>query len=72
VNNISLWATSYGTHLALATLRRHGGSIERSSWAWRGPDDTQKFPSDIDKQLEIVVGLAKADPTVQQKIPDLK
>lgn len=37
-----------------------------------GPDDTQKLPSDIDKQLEIVVGLVKADPTVQQEIPDLK
>jgi pimeloyl-ACP methyl ester carboxylesterase len=70
---ISLWATSYGTHLALATLRRHGGSIERAVlMGVEGPDDTQKLPSEIDKQLEIVFSLAKADPTVQQKIPDLK
>jgi pimeloyl-ACP methyl ester carboxylesterase len=71
--NISLWATSYGTHLALATLRRHGGSIERAVlMGVEGPDDTQKLPSDIDKQLKIVLDLAKADPTVRQKIPDLK
>jgi pimeloyl-ACP methyl ester carboxylesterase len=73
VKKISLRATSYGTHLALATLRRHGGSIERAVlMGVEGPDDTQKLPSDIDKQLEIVLDLAKADPTVRQEIPDLK
>ena len=49
VKKISLWATSYGTHLALATLRRHGDSIERAVlMGVEGPDDTQKLPFDID------------------------
>ncbi|HEX7153207.1 MAG TPA: alpha/beta fold hydrolase [Thermoanaerobaculia bacterium] len=50
---ITLWGRSYGSHLALATLRRHPKSIERVVLANpEGPDDTLKLPSAVDAVLE--------------------
>src|SRR4030095_14978240 len=41
---ISLWSISYGTHLALATIRRHPQSISRAILAGtEGPDHTYKL-----------------------------
>jgi pimeloyl-ACP methyl ester carboxylesterase len=49
---ISLLGFSYGTHLALAMVRRHPGSIDRVVLAGtEGPDDTQKYPHTYDLQL---------------------
>lgn len=46
-DQISLWAISYGTHLSLATIRRHPESIARAVLAGvEGPDHTLKLPSD--------------------------
>lgn len=42
---ISLWSISYGTHLAFATLRRHGPHVERVILAGtEGPAHTLKLP----------------------------
>src|SRR5262245_20175343 len=50
---IDLWAISYGTHLALATIRRHPASIGHAILAGtEGPDHTLKLPSNVDKHLE--------------------
>ena len=50
---VSLWAISYGTHLALATVRRHPGRVARAVLAGvEGPDDTLKLPSDQQALLE--------------------
>ncbi|MCI0487133.1 MAG: alpha/beta hydrolase [Blastocatellia bacterium] len=69
---ISLWSISYGTHLALATIRRHERSIDRVILAGvEGPDHSLKLPSNIQKNLEKISQLAKADPDVSAKVPDL-
>lgn len=52
VPKISLFGFSYGTHLALAAVRRHSASIERLILAGtEGPDHSQKLPHTYDLQL---------------------
>src|SRR4029453_4225692 len=71
VNQISLWSISYGTHLAFATIRRHPQSIHRAILAGpEGPDHTYKLPSNIQKPLEDLAAVIKADPVVGKEIPD--
>lgn len=71
VNQISLWSISYGTHLAFATMRRHPKSIHRAMLAGtEGPDHTYKLPSNIQKHLEDLAALIKADPAIGKEIPD--
>lgn len=49
---ISLLGFSYGTHLALATVRRHSATLERVVLAGtEGPDHSQKLPHTFDLQL---------------------
>ena len=68
---ISLWSISYGTHLAFATMRRHPKSIHRAILAGiEGPDHTHKLPSNIQKHLEDLAALIKADPEIGKEIPD--
>jgi pimeloyl-ACP methyl ester carboxylesterase len=70
-NQISLWTISYGTHLAFATLRRHPKSIYRAILAGtEGPDHTYKLPSNIQKHLEDLAALIKADAQIGKEIPD--
>ncbi|HYV82322.1 MAG TPA: alpha/beta hydrolase [Pyrinomonadaceae bacterium] len=71
VNQISLWSISYGTHLAFATMRRHPTSIHRAILAGtEGPDHTYKLPSNIQKHLENLAAVIKADPEVGKEVPD--
>ena len=71
VPQISLWGISYGTHLAFATLRRHPQSISRAILAGiEGPDHTYKLPSNIQKHLEDLAAVIKADPQIGKDIPD--
>ena len=71
VNQISLWSISYGTHLAFATIRRHRESIHRAILAGiEGPDHTYKLPSNIQKHLEDLAAVIKADPQIGKEIPD--
>jgi len=70
-NQISLWSISYGTHLALTTIRRHPQSIQRAILAGtEGPDHTYKLPSNIQKHLEDLAAVIKADPEIGKDIPD--
>lgn len=70
VPKISLWSISYGTHLAFATIRRHEKNLHRVVLAGtEGPDHTLKLPSNIQKDLEKIHDLVKADPHWSQKIP---
>src|SRR5947209_2928222 len=65
VEKITLWSTSYGTHLALAVIRRHERSVHRAILAGaEGPDHTLKLPRDVRKQFEVLAQLYRADPTV--------
>jgi pimeloyl-ACP methyl ester carboxylesterase len=46
---MNLWGRSYGSHLALATVRRHPGSVARLILVSpEGPDHTLKLPSQTD------------------------
>jgi pimeloyl-ACP methyl ester carboxylesterase len=71
VPKISLWGISYGTHLAFATLRRHPESISRAILAGiEGPDHTYKLPSNIQRHLEDLAAVIKADPQIGKEMPD--
>jgi pimeloyl-ACP methyl ester carboxylesterase len=67
---ISLWAISYGTHLALATIKRHEKSLDRAILAGiEGPAHTIKLPGNIQKHLEHIDRLVKADANLSKEIP---
>ncbi len=69
---ISLWAISYGTHLAFATLRRHGPHIDRVILAGtEGPDQSWKLPSAQQALLAEIGALVKRDPVVGKAVPNL-
>ena len=72
VEHIHLCGGSYGSHLVLATIRRHGPHIARAIVAMvEGPDDTLKFPGTLQKHLEQLDQLVKADAHLSGAIPDL-
>jgi pimeloyl-ACP methyl ester carboxylesterase len=69
---ISLWGISYGTHLSLATIKRHEKSIHQVILAGvEGLDQTAKLPGSVQKHLEHLDRLAKADPNLSRAIPSL-
>ena len=69
---ISLWGISYGTHLALATIRRHPQSIHRAILAGtEGPDHTYKLPANIQQHLADLSAAVRADAYWGEKVPDL-
>jgi pimeloyl-ACP methyl ester carboxylesterase len=69
---VDLWGISYGTHLALSMLKRHGDRVNRVALAsLEGQDQTVKRPSAVDTLLRQVDGLLAADPAVRAAIPDL-
>ena len=71
VPKLSLFGTSYGTHLSLATIRRHGENLDRVVIAGiEGPDHTYKLPSNVQNNLEQIAQLYKADANVGKAIPD--
>jgi pimeloyl-ACP methyl ester carboxylesterase len=69
---IGLWSTSYGTHLALAVIRRHERSVSRAILAGaEGPDHTLKLPSVARSQFEALGRLFRSDPVIGGAMPDL-
>jgi len=71
-DKIVLWGESYGSHLALATIRRHEAFIARAVLICpEGPDHTLKLPSDAQGVLERIAALVKADAAWDKRIPDL-
>jgi pimeloyl-ACP methyl ester carboxylesterase len=72
VEKLRLWASSYGTTLALAMLRYHGTDIDRAVLAGvEGPDDTLKLPGTAAQQLQAVTKLVAGDPSLSREIPNL-
>jgi pimeloyl-ACP methyl ester carboxylesterase len=72
VEQISLWSTSYGTHLALAVIRRHERSVRRAILAGvEGPDHTLKLPGTVRRQFEVLSQLYRSDSRVGPLVPDL-
>lgn len=71
-DKISLWGISYGTHLGLSTIRRHGQHIHKAMLAGlEGPDQSIKLPSDQEALLEDLSERVKNDPELGEHIPDL-
>jgi pimeloyl-ACP methyl ester carboxylesterase len=69
---ISLWGISYGTHLALTAIKRHGKNIDRAILAGvEGLDDTLKPPGDVERHLADIDRLVKADANLNARVPDL-
>lgn len=70
---ISLWGRSYGSHLALATLRRHPNTIERMVIIGpEGPNHTWKLPSLVDAAIErLATRIGQPDlPTLMRQVID--
>jgi pimeloyl-ACP methyl ester carboxylesterase len=69
---IDLWGISYGTHLALSILKRHGDRVNRVALAsLEGQDQTVKRPVRTDELLRHVDSLLAADPAIRAAVPDL-
>jgi pimeloyl-ACP methyl ester carboxylesterase len=72
VEKLTLWGSSYGTHLALATVRRHPEVVDRVILAGtEGPDHSFKLPTNIQTNLERLAALAASDTTYARLMPDL-
>ncbi len=69
---LSLWGISYGSHLGLAMLKRHGDTIDRVILAGIEPlHHSWKLPSDQQTLLEKIAELVSADAGISGKVPDL-
>lgn len=73
VPKISILGFSYGTHLGLSVIRRHGKNLDRVVLVGtEGPDHTSKMPSEGDRQIERIAALVAKDPAWAILIPDFK
>ena len=71
VPRVTLLAGSYGTHLALAVVRRHPRSVASLVLAGvEGPDDTVKRPAEVEAALNRVLALARQTPAVTELLPN--
>ena len=72
VDKLNLWATSYGTHLALTYMKRYPLNVDKAILhGTEGLDDTLKTPVQIQAALEKVSQLASRDPDISAHLPDL-
>jgi len=72
IEKVITWGESYGTHLSIAYLRRHGAHVDRSAmFRVEGPDQTWKYPSTTQRHLERLGALVAADPGFAEELPDL-
>ncbi|MFK7931885.1 MAG: alpha/beta fold hydrolase [Saprospiraceae bacterium] len=68
---ISIWSISYGSHLALTTIKRHEQHLDRVILAGvEGYDHTVKLPADQQALLEKIDQLLKDNPTTAAVYPD--
>ena len=69
---LTLWGTSYGTHLALAYLKRHPSRVDRMILhGVEGLDHTLKLPSQVQAALEDTSAWAAVDEVLEGRLPDL-
>jgi pimeloyl-ACP methyl ester carboxylesterase len=72
LERIALYGTSYGSHLGLAYLRRHGEHVARAVLTKvEGPDHTWKLPSTVQRHLEQVQASTATDPALDATDRDL-
>jgi len=71
-DRIDLWGISYGTHLALSVLKRHGPRVGRVALAsLEGQDQTVKLPSRTDAYFDRIDALLGDDPELRAAVPNL-
>jgi pimeloyl-ACP methyl ester carboxylesterase len=69
---INLWGHSYGSHLALAYVRRHGEHVQRMIVGGvNGPGQRWRYPGDGQALLERVDSAVRAHPRLSPLVPDL-
>jgi pimeloyl-ACP methyl ester carboxylesterase len=69
---ISLYGASYGSHLGLATIRRHGQHIHRAVLSLvEGPDHTVKLPGQIQEHFSELDQRLRADPHWRHRLPSV-
>lgn len=67
-----LWGESYGTHLSLATIRRHPERVAKAVlFGVEGPNHTVKLPRNVDKNLKALATQVRKDSVVGPAMPDL-
>lgn len=70
---LNLLAWSYGTELALATIRRHGPRLNRVVLAsTRGPDRLLKLPSVWDRHVKRISSLAAEDADINHNVLNME
>jgi pimeloyl-ACP methyl ester carboxylesterase len=70
VPKLSLLAGSYGTHLALATIRLFETSIERAVlFGVQGPDHMERLPGDFQTVLEQIDRMVRQTPLLAERMP---
>ena len=71
LEKVSLLGLSFGTQLALATIRRHEAHVDRVVLAGtQGPDDNLLLPETLDLLLKKISRLAAEDAAVNKSVPD--
>lgn len=69
---LNLWGISYGSHLGLAFMKYHGGSVNKAVLSGiEGLDQTVKRPALTDKMFMHVQELIDADPNAKAVYPDV-
>ena len=69
---INLHGASYGSHLALATLKHHGDRVERAILCIvEGLNDTHKLPANTDRHFRHIAALAREAPELKGQHKDL-
>jgi pimeloyl-ACP methyl ester carboxylesterase len=69
---LNLWGISYGSHLGLAMMKYHGGSVNKAVLSGiEGLDQTIKRPSFTDAMFARVQAIIDADPKTKALYPDL-
>jgi pimeloyl-ACP methyl ester carboxylesterase len=69
---LNLWGISYGSHLGLAFMKYHAGSVNKAVLSGiEGLDQTIKRPAMTDKMFVHVQELIDADPAAKALYPDL-
>jgi pimeloyl-ACP methyl ester carboxylesterase len=68
---VILWGHSYGSHLGLTYVRRHGDKVDRAIFGGiNGPDHRRRFPQDGDVLFHRLDSVVKSSPSLRAIMPD--
>ena len=70
-DSLALWGISFGSHWAMAVMRRHPELVARAMLSGlEGPDHTYDMPSGVLAALERAAADAEASPELRDRIPE--